>query len=163
MASFYQTYAADYMTISEDEQGLFCSVPSERDINVKYIVRCDEHKDSVEVVSCNCVGHSRWGHCKHADICKAFWARIYKSNQAKLAAKAEQEAAAAVAEAEKIVATPVIEAPKLTNPFKKPRKYVTELIEKQEHKASVLAEMREIKERREYAPLNGNRAFSILR
>ncbi len=51
----------------------------------------------------------------------------------------------------------------LSEKVRKPRKFATEMLEAEEHKASILAECREIKERRESAPLNGNRGFQILR
>lgn len=164
MASFYQTYAMDYSIIDMDEQGLFVLMPSERDVNVKYTVRCDEHKDSVDVVNCDCPGHKRHSKCKHADACNAYWTKMYRSNQAKLAAKAEaekqaanREAELAVKEAEKIV------APQYTNMFKRPRQWATERAEADRHYREGKAQAREIREHREYAPLNGNRAFSILR
>ncbi len=51
----------------------------------------------------------------------------------------------------------------LTEKVRKPRKFATEMMEAGEHKANLLAECREIKARRESAPLNGNRGFQILR
>jgi hypothetical protein len=55
----------------------------------------------------------------------------------------------------------------LTEKVRKPRKYATEMLEATEHKASILAECREIKERREAdmmsAALTTNQGFSILR
>ena len=98
MTTIYQMYVAKHIEIDGEGNDLVCSVPSERNMKNLYTVRCVEHKDSVEVVSCNCLGHRRWGHCKHADAVQAFWTRIYKSNQEKLAAKQEVEAAIEVAE-----------------------------------------------------------------
>jgi hypothetical protein len=63
----------------------------------------------------------------------------------------------------KLVAPAKPVAAKLVNPFKRPRKYVSQMVEAHENKAAILAEMREIRERREYAPLNGNRPFSLMR
>lgn len=167
MTTFYQTYITDYMTIDMDEQGLFCSVPSEKDINVKYTVRCDEHKDSVDVVNCSCPGYRRYGHCKHFDACQAYWTKMYRSNQEKLAAKAAKaetekkaaEAAKREQEAKKIVA----QVPQFTNMFKKRWNKIEEAREQRENYREMLAQAREIRERREMAPLNGNRAFSLMR
>ena len=109
MTTIYQMYAANHIEIDGEGHDLACTVPSERNINNRFTVRCIEHDHSVEVVSCNCPGHNRWGHCKHVEIVRSFWARIYKSNQEKIAAKVEEEvkaeAEAAIAEAEKIVTT----------------------------------------------------------
>jgi hypothetical protein len=73
--------------------------------------------------------------------------------------------------AQKLVSTGKLEVPGkpakvvvlLAEKVRTPRKYATEMMEAAQHKASILAECREIKERREAAPLNGNRAFSIMR
>jgi hypothetical protein len=71
--------------------------------------------------------------------------------------KGEEMAEAAVKEAEKIV------TPQFTNLFKRPSRWLSEQIEKQESYREIKAQAREIRERREYAPLNGNRAFSLMR
>jgi hypothetical protein len=55
----------------------------------------------------------------------------------------------------------------LTEKVRKPRKYATEMMEAEEHKSRILAECREMKERREAdmmsAALTTNKGFSILR
>jgi hypothetical protein len=69
---FYQQYATQFMTLNLDEQNLFISIPSEKDDNKFYRVElCEE---TMQSTSCNCPGHRRWGHCKHAEIVNAAFA-----------------------------------------------------------------------------------------
>lgn len=87
MTSFYETYAAQHLTIDETEDNqLFCTIPSEKDVNIRYRLECKESTTGVEVLSCSCP--SRKHDCKHVAILTSFWARIYKSN----VLKAEQKA-----------------------------------------------------------------------
>lgn len=119
---FYQQYAVTMMTIEEDNDGLFCTIPSESN-GESYTVRCTEHADHVEVESCQCLGHRRWNHCKHADIIQSFWNKIYRTNIEKSEvasvnaamdqAEAIEEAYAMAEIAEQVVAV----APKVETPF----------------------------------------------
>jgi hypothetical protein len=128
MTSFYQQTAAQFIEIDETDEGqLFCTIPSEKDVNARYTLECEESATSVEVKSCNCKGHQYTGHCKHQEVVQSFWNRIYKSN----AVKAEQKEQAAKAEAEMqavkdqeklamaIKQTPVAAAPVITDLSKK--------------------------------------------
>jgi hypothetical protein len=118
---FYSQYATQFMQIDGQGAELVCTIPSESN-GFSYEVQCTEHEDHVEVVKCNCQGHRRWGHCKHADICQSFWNRIYRVNieksrqasiEAAMDASDEQEEIYAMAEiADQIVAVaPKVEAP----------------------------------------------------
>ncbi len=85
-ASFYEAQAARYIEIDETDEGqLYCTIPSEKDVNIRYRLECKESSTGVEVVSCSCPSKKP---CKHLAVVQAFWVRIYKSNQAK---QAQQE------------------------------------------------------------------------
>lgn len=64
--SFYHQHAMEYATISDDS--LTVTLPSEKEANVTYQVRCEHTANGIEAVSCQCRGFQRWGHCKHQDI-----------------------------------------------------------------------------------------------
>lgn len=64
--SFYHQHAMEYATISDD--GLTVTLPSEKEENVTYQVRCEHTANGIEVVDCQCRGFRRWAHCKHQDI-----------------------------------------------------------------------------------------------
>jgi hypothetical protein len=91
MINFYQATVERYIEIDEDECGLFCTVPSEKDMDVRYRLACVESATGVEVLSCSCP--SRKPDCKHMAVAQAFWARIYKSNAEKAAEVVEVERA----------------------------------------------------------------------
>lgn len=124
----------------------------ENDKGVRYYVRLEENG----VNTCNCPATKE---CYHIKACVA-------SEQARPFA-ARQLPAWAV----KLVSTGKLEVPGkakvvvlLAEKVRKPRKLATEMLEAAEHKANILAECREIKERRENAPLNGSsQGFRLLR
>jgi hypothetical protein len=83
MTSFYEAQAARFIEMSQDNDGnLFCTLPSERDMDIRYRLECKESKLGIEVSSCSCPSRKR--PCKHLDIVQGFWARIYKSSNANL-------------------------------------------------------------------------------
>jgi len=89
MINFYQATAAKYIEIDEDHEGhLFCTIPSEKDMDIRYRLECKETNAGVEVLSCGCPSRKP---CKHAEIVRSFWAKIYKSNAEKVAQKQERE------------------------------------------------------------------------
>jgi hypothetical protein len=98
MTSYYEATVTKFIGIDEDEKGLFVTIPSEKDMDVRYELRCEESDTSVEVTSCSCKGHQYTGHCKHREIVQGMWDRLYRSNAIKEAAK--QEASKPVATAE---------------------------------------------------------------
>jgi predicted phosphoribosyltransferase len=58
----------------------------------------------------------------------------------------------------------VVAAPKLTNPFKKPSRWIAQQLESAENKAAILAEMREIRERKMLeAALTKKQGFQLMR
>jgi hypothetical protein len=63
---FYQSYATQFMSLNLEDSCLFISIPSEKDDNKFYRVELNE--ETMQATSCNCPGHRRWGHCKHAEI-----------------------------------------------------------------------------------------------
>src|SRR5438445_5217217 len=98
MINFYQATAARFIEIDEDSNGnLFCTIPSEKDMGVRYRLECVESATGVEVLSCGCPSRKP---CKHLEIVQSFWARIYKSN-AKKSAQVEQEEVVEVAQVER--------------------------------------------------------------
>jgi len=107
MTSFYQAQAARHIKINETDNGqLFCTIPSEQDINVRYKLECVESATTVEVLSCNCKGHKRYGHCKHVEIVQSFWANLYQHNTD----ENTQEYQKRIVEVE-VVETPVVVLP----------------------------------------------------
>jgi hypothetical protein len=90
--SFYETYAALHIGVDETESGeLFCTIPSEKDVNVRYRLECKESSVGVEVLSCGCPSRKP---CKHIAIVEGMWSRLYRSNVEKAVLKQEAEVAA---------------------------------------------------------------------
>src|SRR5436305_11855203 len=87
---FYLKYAEREMLIDEDEQGLFCQVPSECEENKLYDVRVDESMLVPVATSCTCKSCEHTTSCKHMTVVNNFYKRIYRSNVAKAQAKAAQ-------------------------------------------------------------------------
>jgi hypothetical protein len=106
--SFYETQAARFIEIDETDNGqLFCTIPSEKDVNIRYRLECVESATGVEVLTCGCP--SRKHDCKHRSVVQNFWNRIYRSNIAKVA-KVEQVSPVeevAIVETPEIVEQPV--------------------------------------------------------
>lgn len=88
--NWYLKYAEREMLIDEDEQGLFCQVPSECEENKLYDVRVDESMLVPVATSCTCKACEHTTSCKHMTVVNNFYKRIYKSNVAKAQAKAAQ-------------------------------------------------------------------------
>lgn len=88
---FYAQYVTQFMTIDEDNNGLYCQVPSESN-GESYRVQCVEHKDHVEVESCNCLGFKYRKTCKHQTIIQNWWNKKYSSNIVKAQQKALEQA-----------------------------------------------------------------------
>lgn len=87
-ASFYQATAEHYIEIDGEGANLFCTIPSEKDMDIRYRLECKESNTGVEVLSCSCPSRKP---CKHLSIVQAFWTRIYKSNTAKIAESSKVE------------------------------------------------------------------------
>jgi hypothetical protein len=97
----YAEYATKNLVIDEDNDGMYVQVPSEKDKEVHYTVRCTESACSVVVKSCGCVGNKDYGRfCKHCIIVQQYFNVLYKNNapdntkayRAKQAAKAARVA-----------------------------------------------------------------------
>lgn len=88
---FYVLYATEHLIIDEDEQGLYCDVISESDISKSHRVHVDETTVIPVATHCTCGCYEHKGDCKHCTIVNSFYARIYKSNFEKLAAKLEEQ------------------------------------------------------------------------
>ena len=165
---FYALYATEHMIIDEDNNGLYYSIMSETEENKSYTVRVDESAEIPVVGSCNCDAN---GECKHQIIATAFIKRIYKSNIAKAAeaAKVEPVVSPVVEEVPPIamelaaelrgyrktavsVDTSALNGAQqsagVLMALPSRRAYVSSLQEKQERKSNLLAEMREIREKR---------------
>jgi hypothetical protein len=179
--NWYLKYAANEMLIDMDEQGLFCQVPSEHHEDKLYIVRVDESGVAPVATSCDCPSYKE---CKHMTIVDTYYKRIYKTNiakaEAKKAAEVEQIAEELDIPAEEVAKIALIAAeyqqeikPKHTDlelPIgpgdtrkRKPRKYATEMMEAQQHYASVKSQMAEIRERREAEEGNLYRPYALMR
>lgn len=134
---------------------------------VTYLVKSSDGKSQYcttlvdgKASGCSCPAKSR---CYHKTQLEAKEQDRKVATQ--FAAKALPVWAIELVKAGKLVAKVAPEKPKVAVLFteKGPRRrnrYVTELIEAQEHKSGVLAEMRDIAER---GNLNGQRAFSLMR
>jgi hypothetical protein len=81
MTSFYQAQAARFIETAGEGTSLTCTIPSERDMDVRYELKCVESPTGVEVLSCSCPSRKP---CKHREIVQAFWNRIYKSSNVNL-------------------------------------------------------------------------------
>ena len=77
MAAISETYKqmiVERMSLHITDDSMFILLPSER--NNKSFYRVDMDEATMTPKSCNCAGHSRWGHCKHATVvaeCFAFF------------------------------------------------------------------------------------------
>jgi hypothetical protein len=135
--NFYREHAMEYAVISED--GLTVTLPSEKEANVNYQVRCERTAKGVEAVDCQCRGFRRWAHCKHLVIVQEWqdaqapkiteieagsWyivnsnTQVWKGEDGQWLAAGPTanaieliEAHLAVQVAEEIVATPMVEQP----------------------------------------------------
>lgn len=96
----YLDYATKHMEIDEDSQGLYCIVPSQRNVHAPepyneqkyYVVRCDESMLVPVAVECECPAYEHYRRCRHAIIVNTFFKRIYRSNVAKIEQKRMLEA-----------------------------------------------------------------------
>jgi hypothetical protein len=123
----------------------------ENDKGDRYYTRLQENG----VHTCNCKATKECYHikaCVASELARPFAAKSLPAWAVKLVSTGELVAPGKA----KVVVL-------LTEKVRKPRKYATEMLEATEHKANLLAECREIKERREMAPLNGNRGFQLMR
>ena len=75
MITFSQ-YALKNIRIDQDNNGLFCQVPSQD--GQWYTVRCVESKKSVHASHCSCRTFSQKQHCNHVEIVKAYYGKLYK-------------------------------------------------------------------------------------
>ena len=73
----FADYALKNIRIDEDNNGLFCQVPSSD--GKWYTVRCVEGKGSVHASHCNCSSFARHQHCTHVEVVKAYYGKLYKS------------------------------------------------------------------------------------
>src|SRR2546430_14509179 len=96
---FYAQYVTQLMTIDEDANGLFVTVPSESN-GESYTVRCTEHHDHVEVTGCTCKGHQYYGYCKHQTIIQNWYNKLYAKN---IQQSQEKQVRQAIAEAEEML------------------------------------------------------------
>ena len=125
----------------------------ENDKGVRYYVRLEENG----VNTCNCKATKECYHIKAAvnfEQARNFAAKSLPVWAQELVKTGKLEVPG---KARKVVVL-------LTEKVRKPRKYATEMLEATEHKANLLAECREIKARRESAPLNGHsQGFRLMR
>jgi hypothetical protein len=76
----YFQYAMDQMTIDGDKHGAYCEMPSEEDVNVRYVVRFVEPRDEVpHATGCQCDDRKYRDECKHMEIVNAYYVMIYDS------------------------------------------------------------------------------------
>jgi len=124
----------------------------ENDKGVRYYVRLEENG----VNTCNCKATKECYHIKVAinfEQARPFAAKSLPAWASKMVEKGEL---VAPGKARKVVVL-------LSEKVRKPRKYATEYISDQEACATITATINAVKERREMAPLNGNRGFQLMR
>lgn len=73
----FSAYALKNIRIDEDNNGLFCQVPSSD--GRYYTVRCVEGKSSVYASHCNCSTFARHAHCTHVETVQHYYGKLYKS------------------------------------------------------------------------------------
>lgn len=185
----FTAYALKNIRIDGDNNGLFAQVPDQS--GEWMTVRCVESKKSVHASHCSCHTFAKKQSCGHVEIVQAYYNKLYKVTpvvETPVAVETPKVAkvrkprnglvrkvrnGGLVKVAQPSTETKVVEqtttqevAPKaavlFTEKANMPRRYATEMIEAQENKAAIVAQMREVTDLSKKGNF-GSKAFSLMR